>query len=217
MKTQVNKIISDVKYAINEIDPNQALFIGDKDNANLETRIQSRIEATADHLHKTTPADHLKRDAAITINYDGTDSDTRLIYRRKNGMLILLLNTQAADFQNVFDIDPVRMLEASSKHWPYKVCNVVYPDDPLYEIVTDPYVGAQPEMPAVTYNRRRISKEGNVATVTTIELRYLTEPTDWASVTLIPRAKIQEGYIDIDQAIYHQLIDDIAKQIMIEP
>lgn len=213
MKTQITQILNDVKCAINEIDPNQASFIGDKDDADLDTLIQSRIEATVDQYHKNTPINILTRDTAIDIHYDGTDTDPRFIYKRKNGMLIALLNTQSEGFEDVLHIDPLRMIEALSKQWPYKVCNVVYPDDPLYEIVTDPYVGAQPDMPAVTYNRRRVTKDGANAIVTTLELRYLAEQSDWANITIIPRAKIQDAAIDIDSAIYHQVIDDIARQV----
>ena len=40
MKTQVSTLIRDVMIALNEVDPNEAGFVGDKDNADLETRIK---------------------------------------------------------------------------------------------------------------------------------------------------------------------------------
>ena len=40
MKKQVTKLVDDVMTTLREIDPNEASFVGDKDNADLQTLIE---------------------------------------------------------------------------------------------------------------------------------------------------------------------------------
>ena len=69
MKTQVNNIIRDVEVALNEVNPNAASFVGDQDNADLETRITHLIETTMDEIHLHADMAELALDA--TVEMDG--------------------------------------------------------------------------------------------------------------------------------------------------
>lgn len=222
MKTQVSKLIRDVMTALREVDPNEAEFIGDKDNADLETMIASKIEATVDAVHRNAAMRDLALDSTIDILYNGDSSSQGFAYRRKNGVLTVLLEAceeedkttgEAEDDTLTLGIDMLRMVCARSKSWPFDVHHVVYPDDPLFEIVTDKYVGAQSDFPAVTHRKKRVSAGGRRVLANTLELRCLSAETDWAHVTLMPRAKIVDGQVDIDRNMYDKVVNAIAQEM----
>ncbi len=212
MKTQVTTIIRDVEIALGEIDPNQAAFIGDRDHADLQTMIESKIEECVDEVHRNASISRMALDATEDIVYTGDPDDLRFRYKSGTGVLYVLLKSYSDDFDNVFDIDMLRLVSARSENWPFTVHDVVYPDDPLYEIVTDRYVGAQVDFPAVTMQKRQIMVNGNRGVVSTLELRCLSDASDWASITVIPRAKIRDGLVDVDSALYHKLIEEIVRR-----
>ena len=70
MKTQVSTIIRDVETALNEIDPNQASFVGDRDHSDLQTLIESKIEESVDRIHRQADISRMALDATIDIHYD---------------------------------------------------------------------------------------------------------------------------------------------------
>lgn len=213
MKTQISKIIRDVEIALNEVNPNQASFVGDRDNADLSTVIESQIEGSVDELHKTTDKSKMAFDAAIDINYNGDTTDHRFHYRKSTGVLTVLLKSFDDGFENTFDADMLRLVYARAKGWPFDVTNDIFPEDPLYAIVTDKYVGAQVDFPAVTHRRRNVTVNGEQKAVDVLELRCLEHQSDWAHVLYIPKSKISYGMVNIDSKLYHPLIDLIAKKV----
>lgn len=213
MKTQVSKILRDVEIMLNEVNPNEATFIGDADHADLMTIIEGQIESAADHLHSTTQFSRMALDATEEISYHGDGTDPRFIYRNSTGVLTILMKSFSDSFDTTFYADFLRLVTARSKSWPFDVTNVIYPDDPLFAIVTDKYVGAQPDFPAVTCRKKQIESDGSRHTVETLELRCLERQSDWASVVYIPKAKINEGYVDVDSKLYHTLIETIAAKV----
>lgn len=210
MKTQVSTIIRDVEIALNEIDPNQASFVGDKDHADLETLIESKIEQCVDDVHFHADLSQMALDATEDIHYGGDLSDTRFRYRQSTGILNILLRSHTDEFDGTFDTDMLRLVSARAQSWPFAVKNVVYPDDPLFEIVTDRYVGAQSDFPAVTMQKKRVLWNGSRVVVTALELRCLNSSDEWVEVTLIPRARIKDELVDVDSALYHKVVERIA-------
>ena len=213
MKTQVSTIIRDVETALNEIDPNQASFVGDRDHSDLQTLIESKIEESVDRIHRQADISRMALDATIDIHYDGDTSDPRFRFRQKTGVLNILLRSHTEGFDDTFGVDMLRMVSARSKSWPFAVRDVIYADDPLYEIVTDRYVGAQSDFPAVTWKKKRIDTDGRRVVVSTLELRCLNSSDEWADVCVIPRAKIQNGLVDVDSALYHEVIGEIVNKL----
>ena len=215
MKTQVNTLVRDVMTALKEVDPNEADFIGDKDNADLETMIESKITATVDEVHQKTSLQDLALDATADISYNGDGREHGFIYKSANGMLTVLLKSHTEGYEHLaHGIDIQRMVIARSKSWPFDVHNVVFPDDPLYEIVTDKYVGASSEFPAVTQRKKHISVDGHRVLMSTLELRCLSDESDWAHIILIPRAKIEENMVDIDSKAYDKVVQAIVSKIV---
>ena len=213
MKTQVSTILRDVEIMLNEVNPNEAAFIGDTDHADLMTIIESQITHAIDQLHSTTQLSRMALDATEDINYHGDTTDPRFIYRRSTGVLTILMKSFSDGFDDTFDTDFLRLVTARSKAWPFDITNVIYPDDPLFAIVTDRYVGAQPDFPAVTCRKKQIEMDGTTHMVSVLELRCLETPSDWASVTYIPKAKIQDGQVNIDSKLYHDLINTLAEKV----
>ena len=213
MKTQITKIIRDVEIALNEVNPNQAAFVGDSDNADLATVIESQIEHSVDELHKTTDISKMALDAVADINYDGDTTDRRFLYRNSSGVLTILLKSFDDGFNPTFDADMLRMVSARAKGWPFDVTNDIFPEDPLFAIVTDKYVGAQVDFPAVTRRRRNVTVNGAQKAVEVLELRCLEHSSDWAHVTFIPKARIHDGLVDVDSKLYHPLIDLITQKV----
>ena len=214
MKTQVSTLIRDVMIALNEVDPNEAGFVGDKDNADLETRITSEIEPAVDAVHQKAAMKDLALDAAVDILYDGEGSEPWFRYKNSTGMLTILLKSHSEGYEGMaLGIDILRMVCARAKPWPFDVDNVVFPDDPLYEIVIDKYVGAQSDFPAVTQRKKQIATDGRRVIMDTLELRCLDQQSDWAHVTVIPRAKIEEGMVDIDSKQYEKVVTAIAEKV----
>ncbi len=213
MKTQISKIIRDVEIALNEVNPNQAAFVGDRDNADLSTVIESQIEASVDELHKTTDISKMALDVATDINYNGDTADHRFVYRKSTGVLTILLKSFDEGFETTFDADMLRLVYARAKGWPFDVTNDIFPDDPLFAIVTDKYVGAQVDFPAVTHRRRNVTVNGELKAVDVLELRCLERQSDWAHVSFIPKAKISYGMVNVDSRLYHTLIDLITHKV----
>lgn len=205
MKAQISEIKRAVEIALNEVNPNEAAFVGDQDHADLMTTIESQIEAAVDQLHSTTPISQMALDATQELCYDGTSDNPRCIYKPLSGVLTVILKS-FDDGLPAFKVDMLRMVTARSKAWPFDVTNEIFPDDPLFAIVTDKYVGAQPDFPAVTHRRKRIKVDGSHKSAEVLELRCLEKATDWANVTFIPKAEIHDGTVDIDSKLYHQLI-----------
>lgn len=214
MKTQVNDIIRDVEVALNEVNPNAASFVGDQDNVDLETRITHLIETTVDEIHLHADMAELALDATVEIHYEGASSDMRFRYKSSTGVLSVLLKSHTDGFADTFDIDMLRLVSVRSKSWPFDVVNVIYPDDPLFEIVTDKYVGAQSDFPAVTQRKRRIVADGQRVVVTALELRCLESESDWAHVSVIPHARIMDGAVEVDRKAYPLVVARIAEKIM---
>ena len=201
--------------ALNEVDPNEAGFIGDKDNADLETRIEKQIEPAVDAIHQQAEMKDLALDTAMDICYNGDSSEPWFRYKNSTGMLTILLKSHSEGYDNyVLGIDIQRMVCARAKPWPFDVNNVVFPDDPLYEIVTDKYVGAQSDFPAVTQLKKQIVIGGRRVMMDTLELRCLEKESDWAHLTVIPRAKIEEGMVDIDSKQYDKVVTAIADNLI---
>ena len=214
MNTQVSKLIRDVMTSLREVDPNEASFVGDKDNADLETMIESKITATVDEVHQKATMEELSLDAAIDLSYNGDDNEHGFIYKSSNGMLTVLLKSHSEGYESLaHGIDILRMVCARSHSWPFDVHNVVFPDDPLYEIVTDKYVGASSDFPAVTQRKKHLVLNGHRVLMNTLELRCLSDKSDWAHITLIPRAKIEEGMVDIDSKMYDKVVQEIVKKM----
>ena len=213
MKTQISKIIRDVEIALNEVNPNQAAFVGDRDNADLAIVIESQIEASIDELHKTTDLSKMALDAVADINYNGDTSDLRFLYRNSTGVLTVLLKSFDTGFDETFNADILRLVSARAKGWPFDVTNEIFPEDPLFAIVTDKYVGAQVDFPAVTRRRRNVSVNGVRKAVEVLELRCLERASDWAYVSFIPKAEIHDGMVDIDSKLYSPVIDLIAQRV----
>jgi hypothetical protein len=214
MKTQVSTLIRDVMIALNEVDPNEADFVGDKDNADLETRIKSKIVATVDAVHQQAAMQDLALDATLDICYDGESDEPWFRFKNSTGMLTILLKSHSEGYENhALGIDILRMVCARAKAWPFDVGNVVFPDDPLYEIVTDKYVGAQSDFPAVTQRKKQIAIDGHRVMMDTLELRCLDQQSDWAHVTVIPCAKIEEETVDIDSKMYDKVVTAIAEKV----
>ncbi len=205
MKAQITEIKRAVEIALNEVNPNEAAFVGDQDHADLMTTIESQIEAAVDQLHSTTPLSRMALDATQEISYDGTNDDPRFIYKAQSGVLTIILKSFDNGLQ-AFDADILRMVTARSKAWPFDVTNEIFPDDPLFAIVTDKYVGAQPDFPAVTHRRKRILANGSHKSAEVLELRCLEKASDWANVTFITKAEIHDGTVSIDSKLYNQLI-----------
>ena len=215
MKTQVTKLVDDVMTTLREIDPNEASFVGDKDNADLQTLIESKIEATVDEVHQRASMKELSLDSAVELIYNGEESQKGFVYKASTGILTVLLHSHTKGYEDqTHNVDMLRMVCAKSKSWPFHVHNVVFPDDPLYEIVTDKYVGAQADFPAVTQQKRRLVLDGHHIISTVLELRCLSDKSDWAHITIIPRAKVEEGMVDIDSNLYAKVVDAIATKII---
>ena len=206
MKTQITNILRDVEIMLNEVNPNEAAFVGDMDHADLMTVIENQIESAADEIHSKAQLSRMALDAVEEISYDGDTTDPRFIYNRATGVLSVITKSFSTRFHDSFDADVLRLVTAKSKAWPFEVTNEIFPDDPLFAIVTDPYVGAQPDFPAVTRRRKQISIDGNLVKVEVMELRCLENPADWALIAYIPKAKILDGQIDIDSKLYHDFI-----------
>ena len=214
MKTQVCKLIRDVMITLNEVNPNEASFVGDKDNADIETRIEKKIEPTVDAVHQKAAMKDLALDAAVDILYNGDSSEPWFRFKNSTGMLTILLKSHSEGYEDqALGIDLLRMVCARAKPWPFDVDNVVFPDDPLYEIVIDKYVGAQSDFPAVTQRKKQIVIDGRRVIMDTLELRCLEQESDWAHVTVIPRAKIEEGMVDIDSKMYEKVVTAIAEKV----
>ena len=192
MKTQVNNIIRDVEVALNEVNPNAASFVGDQDNADLETRITHLIETTMDEIHLHADMAELALDATVEIHYEGDSSDMRFRYKNSTGVLSVLLKSHTDGFADTFDIDMLRLVSVRSKSWPFDVVNVIYPDDPL----------------------RRIVADGQRVVVTALELRCLESESDWAHVSVIPHARIKDGAVEVDRKAYPLVVARIAEKIM---
>ena len=215
MKAQVNDIIRDVELALNEVDPNAAQFVGDRDNEDLRTLISSNIESCTDELHKKADMRNLALDSAIDIFYDGDPSATGFSYRQKSGILTVMLQSHSEGFDRyALGIDLLRMVSAKACCWPYSISNTVFPDDPLYEIVTDRFVGAQADFPAVTQRKKKMTVGTSTALFTTLELRSLSNSEDKAHIIVIPRAKIENGAVDIDRNLYPALIERLAEKTL---
>ncbi len=214
MKTQVSQLIRDVMIALREVDPNESGFIGDKDNADLETMIRSKIEQSVDEVHRKASMSELSLDSTIDISYEGTGKSTGFRYKVSTGVLTVLLKAYSEGFQELtLGIDMLRMVCAKSKSWPHSVHNVVYPDDPLFEIVTDRYVGASSDFPAVTHQKKRLIMEDHAPYMDALELRCLSDISDWAHIIVIPKAKIENEMVDIDSKVYHKVVNTIAAKI----
>jgi len=214
MKTQVTKILRDVEIALNEVNPNEAAFVGDTDHADLLTIIENQIEATVDQVHSKARIGRMALDATEEICYQGDTTDPRFIYNNRTGVLTILVRSFSSPSDTTFNADMLRLVRANAKGWPFDVTNEIFDDDPLFAIVCDSYVGAQVDFPAVTRRKRNISVDNKRKSMEVLELRCLERPSDWATVSYIPRAHIHDGQVDIDSALYHEFIDALVAKVM---
>ncbi len=206
MKTQISKIITDVENALNEVNPNEAAFVGDLDHADLLKVIESQIAPTVDEIHAKAHISRMALDATEVISYNGDATDPRFKFNNRTGVLSIITKSLDDHSDATFDVDILKMVTATARNWPFEVTNEVFPDDPLFAIVTDKYVGAQVEFPAVTRRKRKMQVDGEWISVEVLELRCLEKPTDWATVTFIPVAKMNDGCVDVDSKLYHDFI-----------
>lgn len=192
MNKTIIDIQTDVKTAIDEIAPNDAEWVGEQDNTEANTIIDSKIEEAIDYVHLYANIGLMRGDVFVTVSCSETD----------NGVASVILSSRHL----------LRFVRAFAPDWRYPVTEAYEPTDAEYAMAKDAYVGGSANRPMVT---RAQVFDGEPPSAGDLFKLYKTEDTAAnCKLTYIPVSQLTGNGYAIDTNLYQAVIYRIAGLVM---
>lgn len=221
MLYNITDIYNDVRTVIDEIALNDADFVGDQDNSEMQTIIRHHAVEAADHVHLNADLKRFANDAAVVLPYPGTTERPGCSYVDSDNVCHITTDYQPVGDSTDRTVNPLRMLWANVfaidqqqplQKWSYPVTSCISDTDNEYAEVRDPYTGATIERPAVVYRTAYNDQYGGLHHE--FELWKLDAQTDHAIVVVMPHAEITvvggAEKISVDKNLYDAFIRQLA-------
>lgn len=215
MTYSLTTIYDDVRTAIDEIALNDATFISDQDNDEMQKIIRQKVLQAADHVHLNADLSRFYGDEFVMLSCPATPaSDYAYVDSSLVGHIILNSNSNN---QGVPHRNLLRLVHAmvytpqGTELWSYPVNAVIQDHENEYAELRDPYFGASTERPAVALHR---SFSVPLLSYDELELHKFGTATDTAIVRIIEHAQVTDQAIAVDQNLYHAFILQLAALLL---
>lgn len=208
-------IYDDVRTAIDEIALNDATFIGNQDNSEMETIILQKVLQAADHVHLNADLSRFYGDEFVMLSCPATPaSDYAYVDSSLVGHIILnsISNNQGVPHHNLLRlVHAMVYTPQGAERWSYPVNAVIQDHENEYAELRDPYFGASTERPAVALHR---SFSVPLLSYDELELHKFGSATDTAIVRIIEHAQVTDQTIAVDKNLYHAFILQLAALLL---
>ncbi len=217
-------IYDDVRTAIDEIALNDATFISDQDNDEMQTIIRQKVLQAADHVHLNADLSRFYGDEFVMLACpDPSRTEGARVYSYVDSSLVghIVINSNHQDVTDNQRHNLLRLVHAmvytpqGTERWSYPVNAVIQDHENEYAELRDPYFGASTERPAVALHR---SFSVPLLSYDELELHKFGSATDTAIVRIIEHAQVtaqdQQETVAVDKNLYHAFILQLAALLL---